>query len=283
MVDNVIPKSLDEALEHLAKGDYQIINGGTDLMVKNRAWSETRLDFKKNMLYVRSLEALDYIKRENNVLRIGATTSLESLLYHEHVPSVMKECLHLFASPAIRNMATLSGNIGNASPAGDGLLITYLLDGVIVLVNAEGVRKVRINDYVKGPGTTDRRSDEMIKEIQLHDDAFDYTVFNKVGGRASDSISKTSFAGAVRHEKGIIKDIRIAIGAVAATVIKDKSVEHMLRGQSIHQLKEKIPQILEAYEPHIQPIDDQRSNRSYRKKVAMNLLEAFLRQIASKE
>ncbi len=282
MVENKIPTSYNEALKILATGSYQVLNGGTDLMVRYRGWSETRVKFKKNMLHIHNLDELNYITSKDEYIHIGATTTHETILHHPLIPEIMKKCLRVFASPAIRNMGTLVGNIGNASPAGDAVLIAYLLEARLVVESLRHQREVPIEDFIKGPGSIALAPDEIIKEIYFKKLNFNATYFTKVGGRQSDAISKVMFAAGYRLDADKIVDIRIAIGAVSPTIIKDKTIEKSIKGYTLKNLSNQKSMILSQYAAHINPIDDQRSNKHYRKKVALNLLEAFLNDIITR-
>jgi len=276
MVKHVIPKTYKEALEHLSEGTYKVLAGGTDLMVKNRSWSETPARFKQDMLYIHNLDELRYVEDKGDHLTIGALTDYETLLRHEAVPKVLKDCLIEIAGPAIRKVGTLAGNIGNASPAADGVLLLYLLDAQLVIERKGARREALIDDVITGPGKTTLSNEEMIKEIRLPKSTFTKTQFLKVGGRKADAISKVAFAGAVRIEDGIVKDLRMAIGAVNVTVVRLREVEKLHTGETISAVQDSIVSIKNAYVPHIKPIDDQRSNRVYRKRVAFNMIEDFI-------
>jgi len=180
------------------------------------------------------------------------------------------------ASPAIRNVATLSGNIANASPAGDSLVALYLLNAHIVLESLNGQRVLPIEHLITGPRQTLIAKDEIIKEIIVENPEFSKIQWIKVGGRKADAISKISYLSAIHIKEGLITDFRITLGAVYKTVIRSKEIESTCIGKTIKEIKERINTILSLYEGLIQPIDDQRSNRIYRKKVALNIVEKWI-------
>ncbi len=211
------------------------------------------------------------------------------------------------ASPAIRHMGTIGGNIGNASPAGDTLPVLYVYDCKIVLESLREVRTVPIEDFITGPGMTVRRENEVIREIILCDLEYKDFYYEKVGPRRSDAISKLSFIGLYdRNEKGLITDIRLALGSVYETVVRDRELERQLteaikkeearpktdriigvnqdiRSSIVSIISENsIKEVLTVYEQLIQPIDDQRSMAKYRKKCSMNLLKSFVQMIGGK-
>ncbi len=279
MVKHVIPKNLQEALNYLYTSDYHVIAGGTDLMIQKRNSSDLPPLFNSNMIYLFNLEELKYVIKEETQLRIGSMTSLETLLHHDDVPQLLKDVIKEMASPGIRNMATLAGNIANASPAGDSLVPLYLLDALVVLSSVNQNRYLPIEKVIIGPRKTVIQNYELIKEIVIPIHNFTKTSWVKVGGRQADAISKVSFAGAVTIEDDHVTDFRIALGAVYMTVIRNRSFEKLYKQMSLKKFKKLIPNILTQYQELIKPIDDQRSNKIYRQQVALNLIKDFIEKI----
>jgi len=276
MVKNVIPASLNEALNLLNERPFKIMAGGTDLMVQRRAWSQTPPEFNEDVLYIFNLEELKYIKEEDGYIVIGSTTPVEDLLYSDLAPNLLKEAIGIMASPALRHMATIAGNIGNASPAGDTLPILYALDAIIVLQSVEGVRELPIDEVITGPRRHVMNQNEIIKEIKIPICVFTDSVFEKVGGRQADAISKVSFTGAINIKDNKVLDFRIAFGAVSATILRRKEIESKYIGLTKEELIGRVDDIVIDYDPFVRPIDDQRSNKEYRKTVALNLLRNFV-------
>lgn len=276
MVKNVIPVSYSEALDLLNERPFKIIAGGTDLMVQRRSWAQTPPKFNEDVLYIFNLEELKYIKEVDGYIVIGSTTPVEDVLKNELTPNLLKAAIEIMASPALRNMATIAGNIGNASPAGDTLPILYTLDAIIVLESIEGIRELPIKDVITGPGKHIIKQNEIIKELKLPISVFTNSAFEKVGGRKADAISKVSFTGAVNIKDNKVLDFRIAFGAVSATILRRKDLEEKYLGLTKEELIGKVDEIVADYDPFVRPIDDQRSNKEYRKTVALNLLRNFI-------
>lgn len=278
MINHFIPKNLSEALDILSNHDCYILAGGTDLMVQKHRSSGLLPTFEKDILYISNLEDLNYTKNDEKGIHIGATTKYRDILKSKYVPQMLKDVVSELASPNIRNMATLAGNIGNASPAGDTLVPLYLLDASLILSSKNGNRELLVKDFIKGVRKTDRQKDELITEILIPHNDYKYK-WVKVGSRAAESITKVSFLGAYKVEEGKIKDMRIAFGSVGVTVIRNHKIESELIGLKLSEINAQIPKILKKFAAIINPITDQRSTKDYRKKVAMNLLENFLENI----
>ncbi len=279
MVKHVIPKNVSEALNYLYDGDYKVIAGGTDLMIQKRNSAELPPNFNSNMLYAFNLEELKYVIKEEHQLRIGSMTSLETLLHHPDVPQLLKDVIMEMASPGIRNMATLAGNIANASPAGDSLVVLYLMDAIVVLSSIYQNRYLPVEKVISGPRKTVIQSNELIKEIIIPNHDVTKTSWVKVGGRQADAISKVSFAGAITIKDDKVVDLRIALGAISKTVVRDRNIEKLYRQETIAHLKDEVNNVLSHYKDIISPIDDQRSTKDYRIKVALNLIEDFINKL----
>jgi xanthine dehydrogenase FAD-binding subunit len=279
MVKHLIPKNLEEAVLALSQDYYQIIAGGTDLMIQKRNDADLLPVFQTNMLYAFNLDELKYVNKEQDQIKIGSMTSLETLLHHPDVPDLLKEVIIEVASPGIRNMATLAGNIANASPAGDTLVALYLMDAIIVLKSKDQERSIPIGKVILGPRKTSILQNELIKEIIIPIHNFTKTSWVKVGGRRADAISKVSFAGAITIDQGEVIDFRIALGAVYKTVVRSLEIENLYKNIDIQMLKNNLIHMLNQYQALIKPIDDQRSNKIYRNRVALNLIEDFVRKI----
>ncbi len=279
MVKHFIPTTLAEALEFISCNETKIISGGTDLMVQRRNWAEIPPKFDKDVIYIFNLKELNYIKKTNSFLRIGATTPVSNVLEHQDTPKLLKEAISTMASPAIRNLATIAGNIANASPAGDTLPIMYLYNAQVKLESKDESRILPINEVILGPRKIALKTNEMITEILIPLDEFDKTSFTKIGGRKADAISKISFAGALNIVEDIVEDFRVCFGAVGPTVVRNVDIENRYRNISLIELKTNILNIAKEYDEIIKPIDDQRSTKEYRKQVAHNLLQDFIQNI----
>ncbi len=279
MINHFIPTTVEEALKILNEHDCYIMAGGTDLMVQKHRSSGLLPNFDKDILYVMNLKELDYIKvdSEGN-LRIGAMNRYCELLNSSLVPDIFKTVFREIASPNIRNMATLVGNIANASPAGDSLVPLNLFDASVVLQSIEGTRTVLVEDFIQGVRKIDRRKNELITEVIIPEANLNF-YYRKIGARRAESITKVSMMGGFKVEDGKVKDLRIAFGSIAIKVVRNHFIEKKYTGISTNELRARIDDILNEYEADIKPITDQRSTWQYRKKVAKNLLRDFLKKV----
>ncbi len=276
MVNRGYPVTKKEALTLLAAGGKPIVAGGTDLMVKLRVASGVTPAILPTAVFISHLDELKYIKQGAGLVKIGALTPLEDILGCPMVPAVLCKAIAETAAPGIRHSATLAGNLANASPAADPTLALVALGAKLKIESLTKKRTVAAGALALAPGSTVLEQDEMIVEIQIPDVAWSAWTFDKIGGRKADAIAKVSFCGAVRFDNGRIADLRIAFGAVAKTIIRMEAAEAAFHGFTAAELKENRSRLWAAYEPFIRPIDDQRSDKQYRRKVAFHLFERFI-------
>lgn len=274
-----IPSTLKEALEFLSTHDAYIVAGGSDMMVVKRNSPGLLPKFDKDVIFVSHLNELKKIYVNNDGLHIGAGVTLDEIFKHKETPDILKEAIGEVASINIRHFATLVGNIANASPAGDTIVVDYLLDASVKLESIKGTRIVKARDFVLGIRKIDRHVDELITEIIFPKQDYKGHMWFKVGSRKADSISKVTVAGIYKVEGEKIKKFALAFGSVAITVRRSDELEKQIEGLSISELKSRKEEFVKKYGEIISPIDDQRSNKVYRQKVAMNLCAKFIDQV----
>ena len=279
MIQHFVPTTLKEALKILDERDCYIFAGGTDLMVQKHRGSGLIPNFDKDVLYVMNIKELDYIKTDvEGNLHIGAMNRYCELINSSLVPDIFKTVFNEIASPNIRNMATLVGNIANASPAGDSLLPLNLFGARVVLASVKGTREVLVEDFILGVRKIDRKKNELITEVIIPKCDLNF-YYRKIGSRKAESITKVSILGGYKIESGKVKELRICFGSISVKVVRNHFIEEKYQGKSINELRARIDDIINEYDHEIKPITDQRSTMEYRKKVAKNLLRDFLKHV----
>lgn len=277
MVTGYYPKTIKEALQ--LKKEYPdavLVAGGSDVMVvrKKAEWA----------IFLNQIEEMKNVVLDKDVLRIGAGATYRELLENPEVPEILKMPIRKIASPAIRNVGTMAGNICNASPAGDTLPVLYALNANVIKVSLEDSgrvkeEKVPMEAFILGIRKVALEKEELVAAIEIGKENFagmTKTYYQKVGAREAEAISKLSFVGLYQVEHEMITDIRIAFGSVGITVVRKKELEEKIKGLSLMQVREKKEEIIKWYDEILHPIDDQRSTAVYRKKVCLNLLGDFL-------
>jgi CO/xanthine dehydrogenase FAD-binding subunit len=256
-------------------GSWTAFAGGTDLMVLMEAGKLPR----KKYLSLWNLPELRGVQVGEAEVVIGALTTYSDLLAE---PTVQAEFPLICAAAretgaiAIQNRGTVGGNIANASPAADLPPALLVYDAVLTVASVRGERRIPYDTFHRGYKVMDLGADELITSVRLPRGRPPWVeVYRKVGTRRAQAISKVCFAAAAAVEDGTVLDVRIALGSVAPTVVRCRRTEDVLRNRPIDG--ERIAAARTELTGEIAPIDDIRSNSTYRRLVAANLLESFLR------
>lgn len=272
-------QNIDEIVE--LKKEYgqkaRVIAGGTDVMVNVNTLAESPECF----LYIGEA-GLSYIKEEGEKIIIGAATTLQEIirspLIQKELP-ILSEVAAKLGSVAIRNMATIGGNICNASPAADMAVPLLALGAQAVLISKGSQRTVAIKEFFTGPGETVLNPDEILKEFIIPKQGTQKCAYKKIGRRKTETLSIISVMVAAKLENGYWKDVKIALGAVAPTPILAEKAAALLKNNRVEG--ELIEKVAAEAEKETAPIDDQRSSAWYRKRMARVLVKNLLQQIVN--
>lgn len=214
------------------------------------------------------LNDLNYIKAgEDGLIHIGALATYGDCERNRRLQKeakILLDSIETTGSPQIRNIATLVGNLGNASPAGDSIPPLFVLDARVVLVNVLRKREVPIEEFFSGYRKTVREPNELISEVTFRPvRRGEVAFFKKLGLRRANAIAVASVALWAKVNGGKFSEARIALGAVAPTVIRARRAEAVLTGVSLTNEKIREAARICAEESH--PISDVRGSASYRK------------------
>ncbi len=269
------PRSLREAAGLLKKQAVQVVGSGTDLgVVHNKR--KARLSSWVSLHLVPGLEEVRVTKSK---VVVGARVNLTELrqAIRKQEPE-FASFLDLFASPQIKNVATLAGNVANASPIGDTPPFLLAMDADIQVQGALRKRKVPIEQFFVGYRKTALKKGELIASIEWKPRGRgDFLRLYKVSQRKDLDISAVSAAFRVQWDaKGRVKDARIALGGVAATPVRLKPVEKLMKGRAWDESLRL--DATKAIQSAIQPMSDLRGTAAFRRVLVENLLRRFFRE-----
>ncbi len=297
--DYLKPHSVEELTGMLKtfedRGDYAFVNGATDLLVQANV---SRI-YHSRLIDIAEIPGLNYIIRDEEKLRIGATTSLteieRSALIREHIP-VLAKIISLMASSQIRNTATIGGNIGNASPVADTPPVLLVLDAGLELTSPAGKRTVKLSDYYLDYKKTVLKNQEFISGIFLPlsdsrsrsneesgeilfsgSSGFCYQDMLKAAKRRAVDISTVNSAISLQVVDGICKDVRLAFGGVAAYPALAMKTMSLLEGREIEP--DRFEDIAEQAVNEFKPISDIRGRDIYRQTLIRNHTLTYLNNI----
>ncbi|WP_042667547.1 FAD binding domain-containing protein [Desulfurococcus amylolyticus] len=271
------PSTLDEALKLLGElsEKARILAGGTDLVLDLKIKRYNVSD----LIDISKLNELRYIIDEGDRIRIGALTSIQEIadssVIAEKAPS-LKKAADEFAYWQIRNMATIGGNLCNASPAADTAPPLLVHEALVKTASIEGERIIPITEFFKGPRQTALKPSEILVEVAIPSKPQPpwRHAYYKLGRRRGHEISVTSIAIAASIDAGVFQDIRIALGSMAPTPVRARSVEVFLKGRKVSE--SVIEEAVEKLSSDVKPISDVRASAEYRLHVSKALLKDML-------
>ncbi len=263
------PSTLKEACELLKNDGYRALAGGTDLVVKIRSGFFKAL---KGVVYIGDFFSKE-IKKENGKIIIGSGCTMDEIssnkIIREYCPT-LAEAASSVGATQIRQMATLGGNVGNASPAGDTIPALFSLEADVVITNGEEKHKIAISQFFTGPGRCKLQPGELIDSFEIPE-RITKGKFMKLGERSALAISKINLALSTWKDSNKAH-YRVAIGSVAPTVIRCEKAEEILETAQLPLTDEIIAKASEAAKEAAKPISDIRSTSAYRKQMAGVLL-----------
>ncbi len=273
-IEVVSSKSLDDALGvlHDRSGKIKPIAGSTDAIIQLK---QDTLQIEQ-LLDISNMRELRYIRREGCIVRIGALSTYSDMIESPVLRSscrMLVDACKTIGSQQIQNRATIGGNLGNASPAGDTIPPLYVLDANVKVQSRERLRLVPIEKFFLGYRRIDLMPDELITEISFEavEEPCDGR-FLKLGLREGHFIALVSLAIRVRwaNDTDILSDAGVALGAVAPVVFRARKCEEYLRNRTLtHDMIWNAGKIASA---ESSPISDLRASADYRRAVIPSLL-----------
>lgn len=273
-----IPESLQEALEIRAETGAIPLAGGSDLMVSHSRGTGVTPAFDKPVLVITNLAELKGITAlEDGSVEIGACCTSREISESPLAHPLLKDAASRMGAVALRNSATIGGNIGNSSPKGDMPQPLILLDAEIELRSVRGSRRMKIDDFILAAGKNQLGADELITKVIVPPQEFTHIFYRKIGMRRANAISKLTLSAAATVKDGIVSDFRASSGAAGPKVERSRRAEEMLIGASLAELKDRKAAFIEEWtknviSPHAMP--------EYRRNTTARMLEHFIDAIA---
>ncbi|MCB2054408.1 MAG: xanthine dehydrogenase small subunit [Geminicoccaceae bacterium] len=264
------PATMDQLTDLLERHpDAFIVAGTTDVAL----WITKAMRRLEVVIWIGRIAALRRIEDGRESLRIGAAVTWSEAMPHlTALYPDMTEMLRRFASPPIRNAATVGGNIANGSPIGDGSPALIAADAVLHLRRGPSSRSLPLEDFFISYGKQDRAQGEFVQHIDIpkkRGDVF-YRCY-KISKRFDQDISAVLAAFRLTFDGEVVNEARLAFGGMAATPRRAGAAEAALTGKSLSQAT--IDAAKEALKRDFTPIDDMRASAAYRMRAAQNLLQ----------
>jgi CO/xanthine dehydrogenase FAD-binding subunit len=235
------------------------------------------------LIDITRIPVLKKLDVDTQTVNIGAAVTYSDLLGSKTlcnaVPFLAK-AIRTIGGVQVRNIATMVGNLANASPAGDTLPTLYVLEAEVHTFGPQGSRLIPVDQFVLDVRKTALKPDELITHVSFElPKPHWYGAFDKLGLRRSMAIALASVAVLLHIEDGVIKQARIALGSVAPTVIRASEAEGSLVGSALEE--DRIERAGQLASEASKPIDDVRSSAHYRKVVVVGLVRRVLNELRS--
>ena len=277
-IDYVFPETVAEAvrLKQQAGAGGRFIAGGTDLMLM----IEQQMVDPRALIDLTHIPELHHLEMVDDRVHIGSAVTYRQLLDHPEFCAALPflaKAIRTIGGVQIRNVATLAGNIANASPAGDTLPCLYVLGATVHVAGPDGITAdIPIEEFILGVRQVALRPAQLITHISFPLPGSCWVgAFGKLGLRHAMAIAVASVAVLLQWNGQLVVNARIALGSVAPTVIRAPEAEAALAGRPLHeeQIEEAARQAMAA----AHPIDDVRASARYRQLVSGGLVRKALR------
>ena len=269
------PSNLADALSFLDKhADCRIYGAGTDLGVLH---NKKKLSLSK-IMDVQHIPELKEISETAHHIEFGAAVTLHRLEeVLEKQNQNLSQFYRVFASPQIKHLATLAGNIANASPIGDSMPPLMILGAELCVTDLEGDHWLPISEFFLAYRKTKLKQGQIIKTIRLPKSAPENFRVYKLAKRKDLDISTVSAAFALKLKDKKIESLSIALGGVAEKPIRLPAIEAKVQGKTLDS--QTIKEIKDDLATEINPLDDHRGSAWYRKTLVTNLFDKYVSDI----
>jgi aerobic carbon-monoxide dehydrogenase medium subunit len=267
----------DEAFAALQQHGYEgrVLAGGQSLIPAMRY----RLARPGVLVDINPIKELSYLREENGVLRIGATTRDAALEFAPWIKrySLIDDVSRVVADPVVRHMGTVVGSICHNDPAGDWTATSLASRATVVVRGVNGLREIPIDDFLVDSYTTAVEEGEMALELKIPiPDAHTQGSYQKIERKVGDYATCAAAIQLAMNADGTIRQAGIAITAVGAKAMRVNAAEAMLVGQKpnlelLRAAAEEAPKIAT-------PNADARGSADYKKDMARVLVLRGLKQ-----
>jgi carbon-monoxide dehydrogenase medium subunit len=262
--EHYAPDSVEELLELLkSKPNAKLIAGGTDLLLQMKEGTAQ----PEIVVSLKNVEELGGFSVSKNGYRLGTGMTLRRITRSNELTQNFPGLIYaagVVASEQIRSLATLGGNICNASPSADMVPPLIALDAVVQLVSSQGQRDIPLAEFFKGPGESVLKSGEILHSIFLPQPSGSM-IYSKHAPRKYMDLAVVGVAVRLAKKHGKINEARVALGAVGPVPFRAEKTEALLAGQTL--TTELMREAGEMAAGECVPIDDIRGSAWYRKRM----------------
>lgn len=267
-------RTVDEAMSLWAEQPgARFMAGGSDLIPQMRVRRKV-----SRLIDIKGIPQLNQVRDTGEGLAIGAAVSLSEICAHPAVRErypILFSCANEVGAYALRNRATLAGNVCNSSPAADTAVALLALEAKVVVVGSKNARSIAIGEFFKGPGKNALEEGELVTEIVLPKASagFQGHYYRQSRRRGMDL---ATLAVLVARGGGERPQYRIGLVAVAPTPLRVREAEELLEKEGVHA----IPRAAEITRLACSPITDARGTAEFRREMVGALTARGLAALA---
>ena len=267
-----LPQSIEESTSILNEPgqDVLVLAGGTLVMplINEGISTPQKVVGLKNA-------GLNYLNRVDGEFIIGATTTLSQMESQEEI-NILKDAAHAVGGWAIRNMATVGGNLFAPPPGGDFAVALLALDAKVVIASNEEERTIPLNEFFTGFMTNVLLPGEIVKEFRIPLPV-GRAGYVKFGRRGANTPSIVTVAVNLQISDDVVDEAKIALGAVSPHPFRASKAEESLKGKPLTEDSVQAACILAADES--EPFTDSIASEWYREKMIPIILRRCLESI----
>jgi CO/xanthine dehydrogenase FAD-binding subunit len=235
------------------------------------------------VINVKRIPRLGEIDVGADTIRLGSLTTLTALIEHPIIQAeypVLPFTARYMGSPAIRHLATVGGNLCNASPAADLAPVLLVLDAEVEIVGLAGARRLPLDRFFRGPGETALGAGELLAWLELPRKHASWAVrYERLDVRRAMDIAIAGVAVALRRDGARVAEARLALGAVAPTPRRVPEAEaELLAGGLVPSAADRAAELAMAA---ARPIGDVRATAEYRREMVGTLVRRVLAALAA--
>lgn len=268
------PGTIREAVDIMAAtgSKARVLAGGTDLLVKKPMEAVSLVDI--------SHLGLDGIEQNDQGVNIGAGTTINGVRRSPILASgpyrVLSEAAGNHSTATIRNMATIGGNLCNASPCADLALPLLVLDAILLAEGPEGLKAVPVGGFFRDVNQTGLDQADILVEIRIpcRLDSAGTSFLKLRRQQTAIDMALVNVATWLVMEGGVIREARIALGSVAPVPMRARQAESLLQGRAFEP--DIIREAAQVAAAESKPIDDIRATASYRRKMTAVMVRRSL-------
>lgn len=277
------PTTIEEASSLLAQNndDATVLAGGTDLLV---AWKEG-IETPKSVISLEQIPGLEgIVYDENTGLSIGGMTKMRSIEQSStvrHRYTALAEGASEVGSIQIRNLATLGGNICNASPAADTVAALLVFGAQVEISSTDDKRTISIQNFFLGPGESTLKRDEIVTGFVCPPrpaNSGSHYIKQKI--REVMDLAFIGVAASLQLASGVVEDVKIGLAAVAPTPIRATDAEEILKGNPLTEAI--LDEAASAASAQSSPISDLRCSADYREEMVRVLTKRTIQTSAAR-